>query len=63
LSVWSRVEDAGVRVFGAGMLTASGVADVSTWLRKVAPSRKVATVVHQSEGRPPGFFEYYLNAD
>jgi len=58
LTLWMRPEDPGVRVFGAGMVAAAAVEGVTTWLRQVAPQRKLATAVHPNEG-PTKYFEYY----
>lgn len=58
LTLWTEPEDSGVRVFGAGMVDAQGVAPLTGWLRQVAPQRKLATAVHPSEG-PTKYFEYY----
>lgn len=62
LTVWTNPEDAGVRVFGAGMVPMPAIEGVTAWLRQSAPRRKVATAVHQSEG-PTKFFEYYPSSD
>jgi hypothetical protein len=62
LTVWTNPEDSGIRAFGAGMVAAPAVEEVTTWLRQTAPRKKVATVVQPSEG-PPKFFEYYPKAD
>src|SRR5215467_4450581 len=50
LTLWMLPEDPGVRVFGAGLVTAPAVESVTTWLRQVAPQRKLATAVHPNEG-------------
>jgi len=57
-TLWSHPEEPGFRVFGAGMVNAPAMDGVTTWLREVAPSRKLATAVHQAEG-PTKYFEYY----
>ena len=61
LTIWSHPEDPGVRVFGAGMVAAPAVADITNWLRQIAPQRKLATAIHPNEG-PTKFFEYYPGA-
>src|ERR1035438_2971271 len=61
-TVWTHPEDAGVRVFGAGMVPAPAIDSVTTWLRQAAPQRKVAAAVHSAEG-PTKFIEYYPSAD
>jgi hypothetical protein len=61
-TVWTNAEDAGVRVFGAGMVPAPAIDSVTTWLRQAAPQGKVAAAVHPPEG-PTKFFEYYPSAD
>ncbi|HUI77265.1 MAG TPA: hypothetical protein VLY24_05100 [Bryobacteraceae bacterium] len=61
-TVWTHPEDSGVRVFGAGLVNAPSVADVTQWLRQSAPQRKVATAVHPNEG-PTKYFEYYPQAE
>ena len=57
-TLWTHPEDPGFRVFGAGMVAATAMDSVTTWLREVAPQRKLATAVHQTEG-PTKYFEYY----
>jgi hypothetical protein len=62
LVVWTNPENGGLRVFGAGMVDATALDGVTTWLRQAAPQRKVAAAVHPPEG-PTKFFEYYPSAD
>jgi hypothetical protein len=62
LIVWTAPEDAGVRVFGAGMVTMPNLDGVSNWLRQSAPRKKVATAVHMPEGATK-YFEYYPSSD
>ena len=61
-TVWTNPEDAGVRVFGAGMVNTPSIDSVTTWLRQAAPQRKVAIAFHPAES-PTKFFEYYPSAD
>lgn len=62
LHVWTNPEDAGLRVFGAGMVATPALDEVTRWLRQTAPRKKVATAVHKSEG-PTKFFEYYPSSE
>jgi hypothetical protein len=61
-TVWTNPEDAGIRVFGAGMVDTPAVDSVTMWLRQAAPDRKVAVAVHPSD-TPTKFLEYYPSAD
>jgi hypothetical protein len=61
-TVWTNPEEAGVRVFGAGMVETPAIESVTEWLRQAAPQRKVATAVHPAEG-PTRFLEFYPSAD
>jgi len=58
LTLWTTTEDTGIRVFGAGMVDSPAVDGITTWLREIAPQRKVVTAVHPNEG-PTKYFEYY----
>src|SRR5689334_3095516 len=58
LTLWSQPEDSGFCVFGAGLVAAPELDGVTTFLREVAPKKKVATAVHPNEG-PTKYFEYY----
>src|SRR5262245_22724693 len=58
LTFWTNTEEPGVRVFGAGIVAASELDGVTTWLKQVAPQRKLATAVHSNDG-PTKYFEYY----
>ena len=60
--VWTTAEDAGLRVFGAGMVDTPALDGVTAWLRQSAPRKKVATAVHKPE-TPTKFFEYYPSSD
>ncbi len=62
LTVWTTADDAGVRVFGAGMVAAAAIDAVTQWVRQWAPKRKVSTAVHPAEG-PTKFFEYYPSSE
>lgn len=62
LTVWTTADDAGVRVFGAGMVATAAIDGVTQWVRQSAPKRKVATAVHPAEG-PTKFFEYYPSSN
>jgi hypothetical protein len=62
LTLWVHPEEPSFRVFGAGMVATSAVDGVTTWLRQVAPQRKLATAVHPNEG-PTKYFEYYPRTD
>ena len=62
MKLFSLPEEPGYRVFGAGVIAAPAVEDLTKWLRKTAPQRKLATVMHANDGHPK-FFEYYPNAE
>ena len=58
MTLWTHPEEPGVRVFGAGIVQAQAQEGVTSWLRRVAPQRKVATAIHANEGATK-YFEYY----
>jgi hypothetical protein len=61
-TLWTNAEDGGVRAFGAGLVEATALSDVTAWLLEAAPERKIATALHQAGG-PTKYFEYYPGAN